>query len=441
MKLKKISVKKLFGIFDHTIPINKKSGITIVIGENGLGKTILLEMIESFFKGSYFYLNSVDFKEFILEFTDGIKWELKKEERKDDVPNLILTQVNKNKTSYKPIQLISYDDEDLRAMAGRISRTTRMIGRVGPRLWEDRRTGEFMHAEEVVQKFGTYLPYDIKLGDSERPKWFKDRHKQISVSLIETQRLISLEVREEKTHEKTVDKYSKELSKTVKSFLTESTELSSKLDRTYPNRLVDRIKKSTNVTDENLNTELKRLEEKRELLDKVGLIEIEKDSNILEIEKPQEVIKDVLMLYVEDSFKKIEIFDDIAKKIHLLMNIINKRFKHKQFFVDKEDGFVFRSTIIKDKKNIFQSIPVTKLSSGEQNELILFYELLFKSKSNSLILIDEPEVSLHISWQNCFIEDVKEITELNNLEVVIATHSPDIIANNWELKVELTGVE
>lgn len=52
MKLKKISVKKLFGVFDHDIPINKKSGITIIIGENGLGKTILLEMIEALFNGN-----------------------------------------------------------------------------------------------------------------------------------------------------------------------------------------------------------------------------------------------------------------------------------------------------------------------------------------------------------------------------------------------------
>ena len=72
---------------------------------------------------------------------------------------------------------------------------------------------------------------------------------------------------------------------------------------------------------------------------------------------------------------------------------------------------------------------------------MLFYELLFKSKSSALILIDEPEVSLHISWQNCFIEDLKEIATLNNLRFIIATHSPDIISNNWDLKVELKGLE
>lgn len=441
MKIKKISVKKLFGVFNHDIPLNKKSGITIVIGENGLGKTIILEMIDALFKSKYFYFNSVSFKEFIIDFDDGIQWRLQRKDRRDDFPILSLTQINKNKSKFKPIHLLSYQPEDIYSLALRIHKHMPYIRRIGPRRWEDRRTEDIYDSEGLVFRFGEHLPYDIQLSDHEKPKWFTDRHNEINVNLIETQRLISIGDRDERTHEKTVEKYSNELSNFIKSNLTESTELSSKLDRTYPNRLVDRLKQSSNVTDKHLSTELKKLEEKRELLDRVGLIEIEKDSNILEIEKTQEVIKDVLMLYVEDSFRKIEIFDDIAKKIEILMGIINKRFKHKKFLVDREEGFQFKSTIIKGDAGEYQSIPVSKLSSGEQNELVLFYELLFKSKPSSLILIDEPEVSLHISWQNCFIEDLKEISKLNNLEVIIATHSPDIIAGNWDLKVELKGLE
>lgn len=441
MKIKKISIKKLFGVFDYDIPVNKKSGITIIIGENGLGKTILLEMLEAFFKGEYFYFNSVTFKEFILVFDDGVKWILKKEEQKDDFPILNLIQINKNNRSYKPVRLLSYQPEDIERLAIRESRRFPFIRRIGSRMWKDRRTGEFIHLDEWINRFGGRSLHDDYLSDSEKPKWFTKRHEKINVSLIKTQRLISIKDKEEGTHEKTVDKLSKELSKIIKSFLTESTELSSKLDRTYPNRLVNRLKPLPSPSAKHLKFELARLETKRKLLDRVGLIVIEKDSNILDIETQGDVIDQVLLLYVEDSFKKIEIFDEIAKKIEILLSIINKRFKHKKFFVDRELGFLFRSTIIKGKNGEGQSIPVSKLSSGEQNELVLFYELLFKSKPSSLILIDEPEVSLHISWQNCFIEDLKEIATLNNLRFIIATHSPDIISNNWDSKVELKGLE
>lgn len=441
MKLNKISIKKLFGVFDHEIRLNNESRITIIIGENGLGKTVLLEMVEAFFKARYFYFNNVEFESMDFEFDDEIKWTLSRHATKEEFPILKLTQLNKNKSSYKPITLNNFQPRDMEMLAHRISREIPFLRRIGPRTWEDRRTNEILRHEEILYKYADYVPSDIYLMNEEIPKWYRERHEQINISLIETQRLISVEEKDEKIHKRTVEKYSLELSKTIKSFLTESTELSSKLDRTYPNRLVSRIKESSDVTDEHLNEELKRLEKKRELLDAVGLIEIEKDSNILEIENPQDVIRDVLMLYVEDSFKKIEIFDKIASKIEIFIDIINRRFKHKKLHIDKEEGFMLKSTIIFDNKGIAQRIPVSKLSSGEQNELVLFYLLLFKTEANSLILIDEPEVSLHISWQNCFIEDLKQITMLNNLDVVIATHSPDIISNNWNLKVELKGLE
>ncbi|VXD12700.1 AAA family ATPase [Marinoscillum sp. 108] len=437
MKLNSITVEKLFGVFDHHIPLHQEEGITIVIGENGLGKTVLLEIIESFFKRNYFYFNTITFDKIVFEFDDTISWHLQKT---DDILNV--TQVNKNKSEYNPLLLLDYGRRDWEQHASRITRYVPYLRRIGSRRWEDRRTRELLDFEDIISRYGDLVPYDPYVKEVEDfPKWFIERHNSINVTLIETQRLITLVEREDKRHEKTVEKYSNELSRTIKSYLAQSTELSSKLDRTYPNRLIDRLKQSSNATDEALNEELKKLEEKRALLDAVGLIEIEKDSGILKIEKPEDVVIDVLMLYVEDSFKKLEIFDKISSRIEVFLEILNKRFKHKKLHIDKESGFLLKSTIIKNKDGEFQDIPVTKLSSGEQNELVLFYELLFKTENSSLILIDEPEVSLHISWQNSFIKDLREIIKLNKLEVIIATHSPDIIANNWDLKVELKGLE
>ncbi len=446
MKLSKIKVEKLFGVFDHEIKINNNIGITIIIGENGLGKTVILEMIEAFFKGNYLYFNSISFKKLIFEFTDKVLWTIEKDKSLENnnlefLPRLTLTQTNKNNSTYKPLKLFQFDFDELEMFANRITRYSPHLRRIGPRTWLDRRTGDRLNIDNLIRRYGNDIAEGFFFSNDDKPKWFTDRFNSIKVNLIETQRLISVDNTEEKTHERTVNKYSHELSRLIKRYLTESTELSSKLDRTYPNRLIKRLKQKSNATNEDLNRELKNLEEKRKLLDAVGLIEIEKDSNLLEIENPEDVIIDVLMLYVEDSFEKIKIFDTISRKIEILLEIINKRFKHKKMFIDKKNGFLFKSTIIKNDDNTFQEIPVNKLSSGEQNELVLFYLLLFKTEKSSVILIDEPEVSLHISWQNSFIKDLKEITKLNNLDVVIATHSPDIIANNWDLRVELKGLE
>ncbi|MFY3790762.1 AAA family ATPase [Ureibacillus sp. MALMAid1270] len=76
MRLKEISIKKLFGIFDHDIKLNIDRGITIVIGENGLGKTKILEMVEAFFKGEFYKLTNVEYDSFIFKFEDNVFWEI-----------------------------------------------------------------------------------------------------------------------------------------------------------------------------------------------------------------------------------------------------------------------------------------------------------------------------------------------------------------------------
>ncbi len=67
----------------------------------------------------------------------------------------------------------------------------------------------------------------------------------------------------------------------------------------------------------------------------------------------------------------------------------------------------------------------------------MFYELLFKVPENSLVLIDEPEISLHVVWQKEFLTDLEDIIKIRNFDILLATHSPSIINGNWNLTVEL----
>jgi predicted ATP-binding protein involved in virulence len=62
---------------------------------------------------------------------------------------------------------------------------------------------------------------------------------------------------------------------------------------------------------------------------------------------------------------------------------------------------------------------------------------LFKVKPGTLVLIDEPELSLHVVWQTQFLDDLLKIIELQKINVIIATHSPQIINNRWDLTVDL----
>ena len=78
-----------------------------------------------------------------------------------------------------------------------------------------------------------------------------------------------------------------------------------------------------------------------------------------------------------------------------------------------------------------------KLSSGEKETIVLFYNLLFEISSGEILLIDEPEISLHIAWQRMFINDLKKIAELRNLTILVATHSPQMISGNRNIQIDL----
>ena len=119
------------------------------------------------------------------------------------------------------------------------------------------------------------------------------------------------------------------------------------------------------------------------------------------------------------------------EKLELFSNILNeRRFTFKSIHINRDKGFYFKTAKGKELK-------LSQLSSGEQHEVILLYELIFKTRAGILVLIDEPEISLHITWQKEFLDDLLKIIKMQNFQVLIATHSPSIINGRWDLVYNL----
>jgi ABC-type oligopeptide transport system ATPase subunit len=138
-----------------------------------------------------------------------------------------------------------------------------------------------------------------------------------------------------------------------------------------------------------------------------------------------------LSIYLEDWEAKIAIYDELLAKIKLFLSIMDgKDLTNKTFTVNAEEGFCFTTA---DGK----PLQLGKLSSGEQHQTILLYELLFKAPPDSLVLIDEPETSMHVAWQIEFLHDLEKIAKISNLSFIIATHSPDLINDKMDLCVDL----
>jgi hypothetical protein len=71
MRLKRFSVRGLFGLFNHEISFRLQERITIIHAPNGFGKTVILKLISALFAQSLAPYRKVDFSQILFEFDDG----------------------------------------------------------------------------------------------------------------------------------------------------------------------------------------------------------------------------------------------------------------------------------------------------------------------------------------------------------------------------------
>lgn len=80
-----------------------------------------------------------------------------------------------------------------------------------------------------------------------------------------------------------------------------------------------------------------------------------------------------------------------------------------------------------------QEITPYQLSSGEKQMLVILLTVLIQDLRPAVLLMDEPEISLHFDWQKKFIQYIRELNP--NVQIILATHSPAIIMEGWLDKV------
>lgn len=73
------------------------------------------------------------------------------------------------------------------------------------------------------------------------------------------------------------------------------------------------------------------------------------------------------------------------------------------------------------------------LSSGEKQLLIILMTVLLEDGDHTVLFMDEPEVSLHIEWQQSLLDTILRLNP--NVQIILTTHSPAIIMNGWMDKV------
>ena len=108
----------------------------------------------------------------------------------------------------------------------------------------------------------------------------------------------------------------------------------------------------------------------------------------------------------------------------------------KKMFQDIIDD-LFRETgkkIVRTENEIrFSQIGETlvpyQLSSGEKQMLAIMLTVLVEDQLPYVLFMDEPEVSLHVDWQQRLIDLILQLNP--NVQIILTTHSPAVIMNGW----------
>lgn len=132
---------------------------------------------------------------------------------------------------------------------------------------------------------------------------------------------------------------------------------------------------------------------------------------------------------INDSYLNFNLTESnliINTKDEILLKIIKSNFKKLLL----NEHIKIHSINVKKNNSEGKQINLTAASSGEQSVLLSLIGISTYIEDDSLILIDEPEICLHPSWQEKYISLlIDSFSEKKGCHFIIATHSPQIISN------------
>ncbi|MET7812322.1 AAA family ATPase [Streptomyces sp. NPDC005395] len=433
-----IRVRGLLGRFDHEISFPESDEFIILHGPNGVGKTMLLELIQSL-SGTLRVptVHRIPFTDIRLTYSDGSQLEVSKAQQE----TLPLGEEFEKQIQQLFFSLRLPDGQEITSNVGFDSdefNTTRFrdwaarvldLEPLGNDTWLTS-AGYTISTMDLLSRYADRLPpRALRMKEGRVDPNILNFLRENEVHLIETQRLLTLEdsdvndLRRGSARNPAVSKveaFAKDLTRRLAEALAENSRTSQELDRTYPTRLLQAHTESP--SEEKIRERYSQQNELRKALSAISLLD-EKVGQIVIPKKMEPWQRNVLWTYLEDTEKKLSTFSEILDKVSLLQEIVKSRFLYKHLKIDRRRGLV----LVSDEE---AELGLSMLSSGEQHELVLLYDLLFNVQPGALVLIDEPEISLHVSWQKRFIEDLQRIARLVQFRSVVATHSPQI-AGKW----------
>ncbi|WP_296946696.1 AAA family ATPase [uncultured Dysgonomonas sp.] len=429
--MRKIKRVEIFGFWeDKTVKINFDDNVNFLIGTNGSGKTTIINLVAACLDADFQTLDKIQFSRIRVVFSnlkgEGNKQTYIEAEKVSKENSLFISSTNivfKVKKVDEPEIAINLNE-----------REEDSIYRYHSELLKQRMLFDKMSkSDDIKSILNSFVNFT----------W-------LSINRSNNRRFV-----EEKGGESSIDKKIQELS-------------------------ID-LAKYFGVLDRRYSIETERFQKNIFL----SLIEDETDRNIfsvvkdLDFEKEKESVKQIFLLFklkesefknkLERHFKSFEIarqeliknssistkqFASLTstQRLHSIVqewNILNEKKndinKPKFTFINEINNlFNNKKIIINDKNELFvvtssgKKFDLSQLSSGEKQLFIILGQSLLQENNTHIYIADEPELSLHVEWQEKLVDCIKNINP--NSQIIFATHSPDIVGSYGDYVIDVKNV-
>lgn len=444
MIVKRFIAKNVFGFLGFDIRFN--DDVTFLIGKNGSGKTTALKLMNALVGPNFKDLLQIPFERIVLEIEEqGNQINISAEEFDDK----IILRVN---TLESELSLPSYSNVEFDYYSHGHDKQEEIVDNIN-REFSDH---EIVRAISKIQS-PVFLGLDRRREGAagnredyylERQMWRNSKNKRtiaakrlirgsLGVSLMETELLVQNAYRR-----------LRELEDRQSSRLRDSILLSA---FQYSDFNPDSLKTDVGHWKEKSGL-LKRQKEITEALSKLGVkdsrlsAEVDKYFNKItslfeQLSDSEEGLSIEWLLnkaQIERISEIVEIIDEHKSKIDGLFKPINDfLFTVNEFYKDSNKELVIDTVgQLSIKRPDGNKCTIEGLSSGERQLLIIFAHAFFNrhGKRKIAFIIDEPELSLHLGWQEKFAETIFSISP--NSQFILATHSPEIVGANKNRTVE-----
>ncbi|KKD60180.1 hypothetical protein RN22_12730 [Grimontia sp. AD028] len=416
-KVKKVKISGFWG--EHTLNADFDNDVNVIIGRNGTGKTTFMNILHAVLTVDVDWLDDFEF----------------------NLVEIKLTSKNKTKT----IKVSKDQQEDYRFQSVQyVISNKKYVLRVA-------------NSNESV-------PLHFKRRLIEESEVLRDLLRElVSITTLSVYRIkkeYELDRRErmERKLVSPVDQILADLLSRLASYNLELSDqargVSSKLQKEVLTSLLY-VDKPTQM--DGIKLEFNRKEEKRKLITayrQLGVLDakVRKDINqhIERVATSIEKMKDAIGRSKEDEpvafdfgpLEKIRQTNDVVR-MSLQAEVQEKEiFRQREIFLKTLKGFIedkdfeFINGVLKVFKE--REVPVEKLSSGEKQLIILFAESLLQREKPFVFIADEPELSLHVSWQREILPAIRLLNP--NSQLIVATHSPEVAGKYSDKLVDMEDI-